>query len=142
MTDTFMPRFHLAFPVDDLLKARAFYAGVLGCREGRSGDTWVDFDLYGHQIVAHLAPAPRPIETWSQVDDDDIPVPHFGTILSLNDWQTLADRLRAAGVRFIREPGIRFRGEKGEQWTLFLLDPSGNALEFKAFSSIDRIFAR
>ncbi|MHB1587059.1 MAG: VOC family protein [Acidiferrobacteraceae bacterium] len=142
MTEAFMPRFHLAFPVDDLLKARAFYTGVLGCQEGRRGDTWVDFDLYGHQIVAHLSSGPRPIATRNQVDDDDIPVPHFGAILSLKDWQSLADRLRAAGVRFIREPGVRFRGKTGEQWTLFFLDPSGNALEFKAFSSVDHIFAR
>ncbi|MHB1950842.1 MAG: VOC family protein [Acidiferrobacteraceae bacterium] len=142
MADAFAPRFHLAFPVDNLMKARAFYAGVLGCPEGRSGDTWQDFDLYGHQIVAHLAPARHPVEAWNRVDGDDIPIPHFGAILNLQDWHALAERLRAARVRFIREPGVRFAGEPGEQWTLFVLDPSGNALEFKAFPSPDGIFSR
>ena len=137
-----MHPFHLAFPVHDLAAARAFYGGLLGCTEGRSSDSWVDFDLYGHQIVAHLAPARTGIAAHNPVDDHDVPVPHFGVILSMADWEALATRLKAAGTRFVIEPCIRFRGEVGEQATLFLLDPSSNALEFKAFADPSRIFAK
>jgi len=134
--------FHLAFPVHDLAAARAFYGGVLGCREGRSSDAWVDFDLYGHQIVAHLAADRAGIAAYNPVDGDDVPVPHFGVILSMDGWRELAERLRRAGVRFVIEPHIRFRGQVGEQATMFFLDPSGNALEFKAFADMNQIFAR
>ena len=137
-----MNPFHLAFPVHDLAAARRFYGGVIGCREGRSSDAWVDFDLYGHQIVAHLSDRPPGIATHNEVDGDDVPVPHFGVILAMAQWHELAERLRRAGVRFVIEPHIRFQGEVGEQATLFILDPSGNALEFKAFADPDRIFAK
>ena len=137
-----MNPFHLAFPVHDLAAARRFYGGVIGCREGRSSDAWVDFDLYGHQIVAHLSDRPPGAATHNEVDGDDVPVPHFGVILAMAQWHELAGRLRRAGVRFVIEPHIRFQGEAGEQATLFILDPSGNALEFKAFADPDRIFAK
>jgi hypothetical protein len=137
-----IPPFHLAFPVHDLATARAFYGGLLGCPEGRSSEQWVDFDFHGHQIVAHLAPGEtRPVAA-SLVDGQDVPVRHFGVILDWSDWHALADRLRAAGVRFVIEPGIRFAGQVGEQATMFLLDPSGNALEFKSFRDPSRVFAR
>jgi extradiol dioxygenase family protein len=140
------PRFHLAFPVHDLAAARAFYGGVLGCPEGRSGEDWVDFDLLGHQIVAHLAPAEAAPKTvrgaTNAVDGEDVPVRHFGVILEPDDWRTMADRLEAAGARFLIEPQVRFQGEPGEQSTLFVLDPSGNALEFKAFADDSRVFSR
>jgi extradiol dioxygenase family protein len=136
------PRFHLAFPVRDLAEARAFYGGVLRCVEGRSSDDWVDFDFEGHQIVAHLAPAEaRPVAT-SAVDGEAVPVRHFGLILTPAAWAALAERLQAAGARFLIEPQTRFAGEAGEQSTLFVLDPSGNALEFKAFADEAMIFAR
>jgi hypothetical protein len=134
--------FHIAFPVDDLLKARAFYGGLLGCPEGRSSDEWIDFDLFGHQIVAHLAPARADRPHHNPVDGHDVPVPHFGVVLTLEDWQVLADRLTAAGTRFVIEPHIRFKGQAGEQATMFFLDPAGNALEFKAFADMGRLFAR
>ncbi len=137
-----IPPFHLAFPVDDLARARAFYGGLLGCREGRSADRWVDFDFYGHQIVAHLAPREPGAGATNRVDGQEVPVRHFGVILDWEAWHRLAARLRAAEVTFLIEPGIRFRGEVGEQATMFLLDPSGNALEFKAFRDPARIFAR
>jgi uncharacterized protein len=137
-----MHPFHLAFPVHDLAAARAFYGGLLGCREGRSSDTWVDFDLYGHQIVAHLAPGRAGVAAHNPVDEHDVPVPHFGVILAMPEWEALAARLKDAGTRFVIEPTIRFRGQVGEQATLFLLDPSGNALEFKAFADPGRIFSR
>ncbi|MDP2125103.1 MAG: VOC family protein [Parvibaculum sp.] len=138
-----MPRFHFAFAVDDLARAREFYGGLLGCPEGRSSDTWVDFDLHGHQVVAHLAPRRARADVASnEVDGDDVPVPHFGLILDWRDWHDLADRLRAAGVPFVVEPHIRFEGEAGEQATMFFRDPAGNALEFKAFQDEARIFAR
>ncbi len=136
------PPFHLAFPVHDLAAARRFYGGLLGCAEGRSAEHWVDFDFYGHQLVAHLSPAEAGPASANQVDGKNVPVRHFGVILDWDAWHTLADRLRAAGVRFIIEPGIRFAGEVGEQATMFLLDPSGNALEFKTFRDMSRIFAR
>jgi extradiol dioxygenase family protein len=139
---THRPRFHLAFPVRDLSEARAFYGDLLGCPEGRSSDTWVDFDFYGHQIVAHLSPNEAGHKEHNEVDGEQVPVRHFGAILSMADWKMLAGRLTARGTRFIIEPGIRFEGEPGEQATLFFLDPSGNALEFKAFHDDAAIFAR
>lgn len=135
--------FHIAFPVDDLEAARAFYGGLLGCPEGRSSTQWIDFDLFGHQIVAHLKPSSetnRPHH--NPVDGHDVPVPHFGVVLSMEDWHALADRLSAAGVRFVIEPYIRFKGEVGEQATMFFLDPAGNALEFKAFADMGQLFAK
>lgn len=135
--------FHLAFPVRDLVEARRFYGDILGCPEGRSSDAWVDFDLYGHQIVAHLAPtADEPIRATNPVDAHAVPVPHFGVILAMTEWEELAARVRAAGVAFVIEPYIRFKGQTGEQATMFFLDPSGNALEFKAFADLDQVFAR
>lgn len=134
-------RFHLAFPVRDLAEARAFYGGLLGCAEGRSSPEWVDFDFHGHQIVAHLAPALESVAT-NPVDGENVPVRHFGVILDLAAWRTLADRLEAAGVDFIIPPQVRFQGQPGEQATLFFLDPSGNALEFKAFADDASVFAR
>jgi len=133
--------FHLAFPVHDLAAARAFYGGMMGCKEGRSSDHWIDFDFYGHQIVAHLDPAARPIAVSNAVDGHDVPVPHFGIVLTPADWHALADRLRAAGTVFGIEPHTRFAGQPGEQSTMFFRDPSGNALEFKAFADDSLIFA-
>jgi extradiol dioxygenase family protein len=135
------PRFHLAFPVDDLAAARRFYGEILGCPEGRSADHWVDFDLYGHQIVAHLIDRPNDRAT-NPVDGDDVPVPHFGLLLRPDEWRALADRLIAAGVEFVIKPHTRFAGQAGEQSTMFVLDPCGNALEFKAFADDSMIFAR
>ncbi|MGE3465788.1 MAG: VOC family protein [Pyrinomonadaceae bacterium] len=134
--------FHLAFPVNDLDAARKFYGGLLGCAEGRSSEHWVDFDLYGHQIVAHLDPAAGGVQTTNPVDGSDVPVPHFGVVLPMNEWNELAERLRSAGVKFVIEPRIRFEGEVGEQATMFFLDPSGNALEFKSFADMSQIFAK
>ena len=137
-----LPPFHLAFPVHDLAAARRFYGDLLGCPEGRSSDEWVDFDFHGHQIVAHLAPDEAGHQNTNAVDGDAVPVRHFGIVLDLDAWHALADKLKAAGVRFIIEPHVRFVGEVGEQSTMFLLDPSGNALEFKAFRDPSRLFAR
>jgi len=137
-----LPLFHLAFPVTSLEKARAFYGGLLGCPEGRSSEDWVDFDFYGHQIVAHLAPDEAGHRSTSAVDGDDVPVRHFGAVLSMDEWERLAQKLKASGVRFVIEPHVRFKGETGEQATMFLLDPCGNALEFKAFKDIGQVFAR
>lgn len=135
--------FHLAFPVDDLEAARAFYGTALGCQEGRSSSQWIDFDLFGHQIVAHLRPdTGQSKRQHSAVDGHDVPVPHFGVVLAMDDWESLANRLREAGITFVIEPYIRFRGEVGEQATMFLLDPAGNALEFKAFADISQLFAK
>ena len=133
--------FHLAFPVDDLESTRAFYGGLLDCPEGRSSDHWIDFDLFGHQIVAHLAPGRAGRQASNAVDGDDVPVPHFGVVLDMADFNGLAERLKAAGTEFIIEPHIRFAGLPGEQATMFFLDPSGNALEFKAFADIGQLFA-
>ncbi|WBH16350.1 VOC family protein [Sphingomonas radiodurans] len=133
--------FHLAFPVHDLAAARAFYGGVLGCREGRSSERWIDFDLGGHQLVAHLDEAARPVETSNPVDGHDVPVPHFGVVLTMADWQALAARVEAAGVTFGIAPHIRFKDQPGEQATMFFRDPSGNALEFKAFADDAQLFA-
>ncbi len=134
--------FHLAFPVHDLQAARDFYGGLLGCPEGRSSDEWIDFDLYGHQVVAHLAPQETGLADTNAVDGDQVPVRHFGVVLSVQEWQALAQRLQAAGTRFVIEPHIRFKGEVGEQATMFFLDPSGNALEFKAFENPSALFAK
>ncbi|TPG49787.1 VOC family protein [Sphingomonas glacialis] len=133
--------FHLAFPVHDLAAARAFYGETLGCTEGRSSDAWIDFDLYGHQIVAHLDPAAKPVAVSNPVDGHDVPVPHFGVVLTMPDWQALSRRLTAAGTRFGIAPHLRFVGQPGEQATMFFYDPSGNALEFKAFADDAMIFA-
>ena len=132
--------FHLAFPVLDLDATRSFYVGVLGCREGRSAPRWVDFDLYGHQLSAHLREETGPVVT-NEVDGDAVPVPHFGVVLEWENFQSLASRLRQADVAFIIEPKIRFKGQVGEQATMFLRDPSGNALEFKAFRDPANLFA-
>ncbi|MDR3511228.1 MAG: VOC family protein [Caulobacteraceae bacterium] len=137
--------FHVAFPVDDLAAAREFYGTLLGCPEGRSADTWIDFDLFGHQIVAHYKPrsaAPGSVVHHNPVDGHDAPVPHFGVVLTMPQWERLAARLRAAGVPFVIEPYVRFKGEVGEQATMFFLDPAGNALEFKAFADMNSLFAR
>ena len=133
--------FHIAFPVDDLDAARRFYGGVLGCPEGRSSDHWLDFDLFGHQIVAHLSGQPRPEKSANPVDGHDVPVPHFGVVLPPAEWNALAERLKAAGISFVIEPYTRFAGEAGEQSTMFFLDPAGNALEFKAFADMGQLFA-
>ncbi|WP_394845026.1 VOC family protein [Pendulispora brunnea] len=134
--------FHLAFPVHDLSLARAFYGELLGCPEGRSSEGWVDFNFYGHQIVAHLAPEETGVAQRNAVDGDAVPVRHFGIVLPMAEWEALAGRLTAKGVRFLIEPHTRFRGERGEQATMFFLDPSGNALEIKAFADITSLFAK
>ena len=137
------PPFHLAIPVDDLARARAFYGGMLGLAEGRSTDGWVDWDFHGHQVVTHLVPGARSqTADHGVVDGRGVPVPHFGLVLTVEDFHTLAGRLAAAGTRFVIEPCRRFAGEPGEQWTMFLLDPAGNALEFKAFLDQTQLFAR
>lgn len=135
------PRFHLAFPVRDLAEARSFYGGLLGCPEGRSSPEWIDFDFHGHQIVTHLAP-PSATDGTNLVDGENVPVRHFGLILTLDAWRAMADRLKAAGADFVIEPQVRFKGQAGEQATLFIRDPSGNALEFKAFADDAMVFAR
>jgi extradiol dioxygenase family protein len=135
--------FHLAVPVADLEEARRFYGGLLGCPEGRSSPEWVDFDFFGHQLVAHLdhsAAVRKPVH--NAVDGKDVPVPHFGVVLEWQHWHELAERLRAAGTAFGIEPGIRFQGKVGEQATMFFQDPSGNALEFKAFRDLTQLFAK
>ena len=137
-----MDPFHLAIPVHDLAAARAFYGQLLGCAEGRSSPEWVDFDFFGHQLVAHLDPSRRPTAHANRVDGHDVPVPHFGLVLEWSAWQRMAERLRAGGVRFVIEPGIRFAGQVGEQATMFFHDPSDNALEFKAFRDSRQLFAR
>jgi extradiol dioxygenase family protein len=137
-----MPPFHLAFPVDDLARAREFYGRLLGCAEGRSSESWIDFDFYGHQVVAHLAPGEVGTASANPVDGHDVPVRHFGVILGWDQWHQLADPLKAGGVRFLIEPGIRFQGQVGEQATMFFLDPAGNALEFKSFRVMSLVFAR
>ncbi|MEV2230505.1 VOC family protein [Streptomyces phaeochromogenes] len=138
--DSPIPRFHLAVPVDDLTAARRFYGDVLGLEEGRSADTWVDWNLQGHQFVTHLTPG-RAQRIHNPVDGHDVPVPHFGLLLTTPQFHQLADRLRAAGTEFVIQPYVRFEGLKGEQWTMFLLDPAGNALEFKAFADDSQVFA-
>jgi extradiol dioxygenase family protein len=133
--------FHLAFPVQDIEEARRFYGGVLGCAEGRSSEHWVDFDFFGHQLVAHRTPSPAEAPHHNAVDGHAVPIPHFGVVLTMDRWKALRDRLRQAGIVFVIEPYIRFEGEVGEQATMFFLDPSGNALEFKAFRDDAQIFA-
>ena len=137
-----LPPFHLAFPVHDLAAARAFYGGLLGCPEGRSRDEWIDFDFFGHQIVAHLAPEAAARRASNPVDGHDVPVPHFGAVLTIDRWQLLADRLQEAGVDFAIEPTVRFDGQPGEQATMFFRDPSGNALEIKAMRDPANLFAK
>jgi extradiol dioxygenase family protein len=135
-----IPRFHLAMPVDDLDAARRFYGETLGLEQGRSSDTWIDWNLHGHQFVTHLAPAT--IERiHNPVDGHDVPVPHFGLVLTVEEFAKLAGKLQEAGTKFVIEPYVRFKGEPGEQWTMFLLDPAGNALEFKAFADDSQVFA-
>ncbi len=134
--------FHLAFPVNDLDDAREFYGGLLGCEEGRSSERWVDFNLYGHQIVTHLADGLGGVRVENHVDADHVPVPHFGIIMEMDAWRKFAERLRERGVKFVIEPKVRFEGEVGEQATMFFLDPSGNALEFKAFNDFSQVFAK
>ncbi|MGE5562128.1 MAG: VOC family protein [Bacillota bacterium] len=137
-----LPPFHLAFPVDDLAAARRFYGELLGCPEGRSAEEWVDFDLYGHQIVAHLAPEAARARASNPVDGEEVPVPHFGIVLPMAEWKALAARVGDAGVQFVIAPTIRFEGQPGEQATMFFLDPAGNALEFKAMADPAKLFAR
>jgi hypothetical protein len=137
-----LPPFHLAFPVDDLAAARSFYGELLGCPEGRSDTDWVDFDLYGHQIVAHIAPGQVRRGVTNSVDGEQVPVPHFGVVLPMEDWKKLAERLQQAAVNFVIPPTIRFEGQAGEQATMFFFDPSGNALEFKAMSNPANLFAK
>ena len=137
-----LPPFHLAFPVDDLAAARRFYGELLGCAEGRSADRWIDFDLHGHQIVAHLAPEQVRALSTNPVDGEDVPVPHFGLVLEMEQWKALAERLEGAGVDFVIAPTIRFEGQPGEQATMFFLDPAGNALEFKAMANPANLFAK
>lgn len=140
--------FHIAFPVDDLAAARHFYGTVLGLPEGRSAEQWIDFNLFGHQIVAHHKPRAEAVPKENSdrhsnpVDGHDVPIPHFGVVLTQENWEKLAERVRAADVRFIIEPYTRFKGEPGEQSTMFFLDPAGNALEFKAFADLDSLFAK
>lgn len=134
--------FHLAFPVDDLDAARDFYGNVLGCDEGRSSDHWIDFNLFGHQIVTHLSPNYVRQAAANDVDKDSVPIPHFGIVLPMKDWRQLAERLKANGVNFVIEPKIRFAGEVGEQATMFFMDPAGNALEFKGFNDLSTVFAK
>jgi hypothetical protein len=134
--------FHIAFPVHDLEAARAFYRGLLGCPEGRSSDQWIDFNLFGHQIVAHLKPCSGNTLHHNPVDGHDVPIPHFGVVLPIEQWDALAERMKAASTKFVIEPCIRFKGEVGEQVTMFFLDPSGNALEFKAFADLGQLFAK
>ncbi len=135
------PVFHLAIPVDDLEKAEGFYGALMGCARGRRSDRWIDFDFFGHQLVTHLAPEECARASTSVVDGKDVPVRHFGVVLDPAAWQALAERLAAGGAAFIIEPTMRFEGEPGEQGTFFLLDPAGNALEFKCFKNMDRLFA-
>lgn len=134
--------FHIAFPVDDLGAARRFYGETLGCPEGRSSDEWIDFNLFGHQIVAHRKPGMEGAAHHNAVDGHAVPVPHFGVVLTMPEWERLAERVRSAGVDFVIEPYVRFKGEVGEQATMFFLDPAGNALEFKAFADLGQIFAK
>jgi extradiol dioxygenase family protein len=132
--------FHLAINVRDLGESRRFYGGVLGCAEGRSTDTWVDFDFFGHQLSLHLGPLLQTQRT-GRVGDALVPMPHFGLVLALDDWQQLAQRLEAAGTEFVMKPQVRFEGQPGEQWTMFFVDPSGNPLEVKGFRSLDTVYS-
>ncbi len=133
--------FHLAFHVTDLAQARRFYGGVLGCTEGRSTDTWVDFDFFGHQLSLHLGP-PFATSDTGLVGDKRVPMPHFGLVLQEDDWKAMAARLQAAGTAFVLEPQLRFAGQPGEQWTMFFRDPFGNPIEVKGFRSLETLYAR
>ncbi|WP_395494893.1 VOC family protein [Acetobacter sp. KSO5] len=137
-----IPPFHLAFPVDDLEKARAFYGDTMGCGEGRSSSEWIDFDFFGHQIVAHMADCSHNRLHLSSVDDHAVPIPHFGVVLNMTQWEDLAKKLKAAGTEFVIEPYIRFKGLPGEQATMFFHDPFGNAIEIKAFADLKSLFAK
>jgi extradiol dioxygenase family protein len=137
-----IPPFHIAIPVNDIAKAREFYGGLLGCPEGRSTGHWIDFNLYGHQFVVHYKAGDNPNLHFNPVDGHEVPVPHYGVVLPWEEWEKLAAKLRSAGVRFLIEPYIRFKGKTGEQATLFFLDPFGNALEFKAFKDLSQLFAK
>ena len=136
-----VPLFHLAFPVSDLASTRKFYTEVLGCSTGRSSDQWIDFNFFGHQVVAHLKPEEAGSGHTNEVDGDKVPVKHFGVILDWDEWEKLSQRLQNLNIKFIIEPHIRFKGEIGEQATMFFLDPSGNALEFKSFKDPEQVFA-
>lgn len=137
-----MPQpFHLAIPVDDLAAAATFYGELIGCERGRSDTRWIDWNFYGHQLVTHLVDAMPSAPSHNAVDSHAVPVPHFGVVLDMDDWQALADRLKAANIQFVIEPYVRFKGQTGEQATMFFHDPAGNALEFKAFASLDQLFA-
>ncbi|WP_169545276.1 VOC family protein [Sneathiella aquimaris] len=142
MTEQTLRPFHLAFPVDDLEKARAFYTTVMGCSEGRSSDDWIDFNFFGHQIVAHLAPEEAGNVAVNAVDGHGVPVRHFGIVMTMEDWRSMADRLIERGTDFVIEPYTRFKGEPGEQATMFFYDPAGNALELKAFKNMEQLFAK
>ncbi|MFY9347009.1 MAG: VOC family protein [Orrella sp.] len=142
MSKDTMPPFHLAFPVRDLAEARTFYGELLECPEGRSSEEWIDFNFFGHQIVAHLSPDECRETATSGVDNHQVPVRHFGAVLSIPSWQALADKLKAAGTKFIIEPYVRFKDQPGEQATMFFTDPSGNAIEIKAFKDMQSLFAK
>jgi hypothetical protein len=138
---TSIPRFHLAVPVSDIDAAREFYGKVIGCPEGRSSDRWIDWNLYGHQFVTHLVDTATAAEAHNPVDGHAVPVPHFGVLLTVEQFHELAERLRTADTSFVIEPYLRFEGQPGEQWTMFFRDPAGNAIEFKAFANDDQVFA-
>ncbi|MEL6562531.1 MAG: VOC family protein [Bacteroidota bacterium] len=141
MPNQLMP-FHLAIPVNDVATCRAFYRDVMGCEEGRSSENWVDFNFYGHQLVIHYKPSDQTEDHSNEVDGHNVPVPHFGVVLEWETWAELSESLKSKGIQFVIEPYIRFAGKVGEQATMFFLDPSGNALEFKAFKNIDQLFAK
>lgn len=141
MSDTIQP-FHLAFPVKDLEQTNTFYTEILGCSTGRTSDHWIDFNMWGHQVVAHLSPEEAGASAKNAVDGHGVPVRHFGVILEMDEWEKLAEKVKAAGIEFVIGPYVRFKGEPGEQATMFFLDPSGNALEFKAFGDKSQIFAK
>lgn len=138
---TNMPPFHLAFPVNDIEETRRFFVDLIGCRVGREAEKWIDFDFHGHQISAHVKPEETGTAQTNGVDGDQVPVRHFGLVLDWDEWHAMADRLKAAGIKFIIEPHIRFKGQVGEQATMFFLDPAGNALEFKSFKDMNQLFA-
>ena len=135
------PPFHLAFPVRDLAEADAFYHGLIGCKHGRRSDHWIDYDFFGHQLVAHLAPEECAAPKTNDVDGDKVPVRHFGVVMAPADWRALAEKFQAAKLDFVIEPDVRLNGEVGEQGTMFIADPSGNMLEFKYFEDMSQLFA-
>ncbi|WP_404409080.1 VOC family protein [Pseudidiomarina marina] len=142
MSSSSLRPFHLAVPVHDIAKAREFYGEILGLSEGRSSEQWVDWNFFGHQFVTHLAPERAGVVHRNPVDGHDVPVPHFGVVLTMDDWHVLAEKVKAAGIAFVIEPHIRFQGQPGEQATMFFYDFSGNALEFKAFNDLGQLFAK